>query len=234
MILASKILRQKKGRIIMESNRIDFQAMPQTAIKVITTPADFFKSMPKTGGFVEPLVFMAIMGAIGGLIAAVASFMGLGGMGMGMGGAQGLLALIMVPLFVAIGGFISAAILFVIWKLLGSQENYEVAYRCVAYMSALIPITSVLGLIPYVGGAAGIAVMVYYTVIASTEVHGIAAQKAWLTFGIIGAIFILISIKGEYTARQYTSEAERFRGQMSEEMKKQADAWKKAAESMKK
>jgi hypothetical protein len=216
----------------MENKQIDFAAMPQTAIKVITTPADFFKSMPKTGGFIEPLVFMAIMGAIGGLIAAVASFMGLGGMG--MGGAQGLLALIMVPLFVAIGGFIGAGILFVIWKLLGSQENYEVAYRCVAYMSALIPITSVLGLIPYVGGAAGIAVMVYYTVIASTEVHGIPAQKAWLTFGIIGAIFILISIKGEYTARHYSYEAERFRGQMSEEMKKQADAWKKAAESMKK
>jgi hypothetical protein len=215
----------------MESNRIDFQAMPQTAIKVVTTPAEFFKTMPKTGGFVEPLVFMVIMGAIGGIIAAIASIVGLR-FGTGMG--EGLIALIVFPIAVAIGGFISAAILFVIWKLLGSQEDYEVAYRCVAYMSALIPITSVLGLIPYVGGAAGIAVMVYYTVIASTEVHGIPSQKAWITFGILGAIFILFSIKGEYTARQYASEAERFRGQMSEEMKKQADAWKKAAEQMKK
>jgi hypothetical protein len=215
----------------MESNRIDFQAMPQTAIKVITAPTEFFRTMPKTGGFFEPLVFMAIMGAIGGLIAAVASFMGLG---MGMGGAQGLLAIIMVPLFVAIGGFIGAAILFVIWKLLGSQQDYEVAYRCCAYLAALMPITTVLGLIPYAGAAASIALMTFYLVIASTEVHGIAAQKAWITFGIIGAILLILSIKGQYTARQYLSGADEYRRAADEAMKKQADAWKKAAESMKK
>jgi hypothetical protein len=215
----------------MESNRIDFQAMPQTAIKVVTSPQEFFKTMPKTGGFVEPLVFMAIMGAIGGIIAAVA---GIAGLRMGMGAGGGLAALIVFPIAVVITGFIGAAILFVIWKLLGSQENYEVSYRCMAYMSALFPITSVLGLIPYAGGAAGIALMVYYTVIASTEVHRIAAQKAWITFGIIGALLILFGIKAEYTARNYSYEAERFRGQMSDEMRKQADAWKKAAEQMKK
>jgi hypothetical protein len=215
----------------MESNRIDFQAMPQTAIKVITAPTEFFRTMPKTGGFFEPLVFMAIMGAIGGLITAVASFMGLG---MGMGGAQGLLAIIMVPLFVAIGGFIGAAILFVIWKLLGSQENYEVAYRCCAYLAALMPITTMLGLIPYAGGAAGIALMVYYTVVASTEAHGIASQKAWLTFGILGAILLILSIKGQYMARQYSSGADEFRKATDESMKKQADAWKKAAEQTRK
>lgn len=218
----------------MESNRIDFQAMPQTATKVITSPQEFFRKMPKTGGFIEPLVFMAIMGAIGGLIMAVASIVGLR---TSVGAADGVGVLILMPLFTVVFGFIGAAIFFVIWKLLGSQEPYETAYRCVAYLSALTPITTVLGLVPYIGAAAGIALMVYYLVIASTVVHTIASQKAWLTFGIIAAILIIMSINGEYAARNYSREAERFRkqsGEMSEEMKKQAEAWKKAAEQMKK
>jgi hypothetical protein len=218
----------------MESNRIDFQAIPQTAIKVITTPQKFFKTLPKTGGYTEPLIFMAIMGAVGGLITAVASVVGLRA---SAGFADGIGALILMPVFTIIFGFVGAAIFFVIWKIMGSQEPYETAYRCAAYLSALSPITTVLGLVPYIGAAAGIALMVYYLVIASTEVHDIAAQKAWVVFGIIGTIVILLSIKGEYAARNYSQEAERLKkqaGEMSDEMKKQAEAWKKAAEQMKK
>jgi uncharacterized membrane protein YdjX (TVP38/TMEM64 family) len=37
-------------------------------------------------------------------------------------------AIIFMPIAVAIGSFIGAAILFVIWKLMGSQEDYETAY----------------------------------------------------------------------------------------------------------
>lgn len=223
-----------KGDIRMENNRIDFQAIPQTAIKVITSPQEFFTTMPKTGGFIEPLVFMAIMGVVGGLITAVASIIGLRA---SAGIADGMAALILMPVFTIIFGFVGAAILFVIWKLMGSQEPYETAYRCAAYLSALSPITTVLGLVPYIGAAAGIALMVYYLVIASTEVHGIASQKAWLVFGIIGVIFSIMSINAEYAARNYSREGEKIRKQaeeMSDEMKKQAEAWKKAAEQMKK
>jgi len=42
----------------MDGKSIDFAAIPQTAVKVLTSPSEFFRQMPKTGGFVEPLVFM--------------------------------------------------------------------------------------------------------------------------------------------------------------------------------
>ena len=61
----------------MEVKDINFAAMPQTAVRVVTAPAEFFKTMPKTGGFVEPLVFAVIMGVIAGIIQAIINIFGL-------------------------------------------------------------------------------------------------------------------------------------------------------------
>ncbi|MCK7507035.1 MAG: hypothetical protein MZV70_25240 [Desulfobacterales bacterium] len=69
----------------MEPKDIDFAAMPQTAVNVVTKPAEFFQGMPKTGGFLEPLVFAVIMGLIAGIIQAILGFVGLGPAG-GYGG----------------------------------------------------------------------------------------------------------------------------------------------------
>ena len=69
----------------MEPKDINFAAMPQTAINVVTKPAEFFQGMPKTGGFLEPLIFAVIMGLIAGIIQAILGFVGLGPAG-GYGG----------------------------------------------------------------------------------------------------------------------------------------------------
>ena len=68
----------------MEKKGIDFAALPATAIKAITSPAVFFREMPKTGGFLEPLVFMAVMGAVAGLVEAILAIAGLN-VGAGIG-----------------------------------------------------------------------------------------------------------------------------------------------------
>ena len=121
----------------MEPKDINFAAMPQTAVNIITKPAEFFQEMPKSGGFLEPLVFAVIMGFISGIIQAILSFIGLGpGAGYG-GGIHGFSMIIFMPIAAAIGSFIGGAILFIIWKLMGSQEDYEAAYRCGAYLMAL-------------------------------------------------------------------------------------------------
>jgi hypothetical protein len=205
----------------MEQNGINFAAMPQTAVNVVTKPADFFQSMPKTGGFLEPLVFAVIMSVIGGIIQAVLNMIGLGaaaGYGAGMRSAFGII--VFTPVAVALGSFIGAAILYVIWKVMGSQENYETAYRCGAYLMALFPITALIGAVPYAGGIVTMAVYVYYLVIASTHVHHLPSQKSWLVFGIIGAIFALIGLSGEYRIRHASSEMEKWR-EMGENMRKE-------------
>jgi len=200
----------------MKKETIDLNEIKETAVKVLTSPQAFFKEMPKTGGYVQPLIFMVVMGVIGGLIQSIFSIIGLK---VATGLAMGVASIILVPIVTGIFGFVGAAILYLIWKVMGSQEDYETAYRCVAYISALTPITSILGIIPYIGGAVGIALAMYFTIIATIEVHRIPSQKAWLVFGIIGAILILLTITGEISSRRMAREAGRFQKQMEETTK---------------
>jgi hypothetical protein len=103
-----------------------------------------------------------------------------------------LASIIYMPIGALIFGFVGAAILFGIWKLMGSNESYETAYRCGAYASVTIPILTILGIIPYAGVLIGLAWMLFLLVTASVEVHKIAAKTAWMVFGIITAILALI------------------------------------------
>ncbi|MGA7826367.1 MAG: YIP1 family protein [Geobacteraceae bacterium] len=219
----------------MESKGINLAAIPQTAIKVVTTPAVFFREMPKFGGFVEPLVFMVIMGVISGLISgllqAISSLLGLH---LFVGTQMGVAAIVFMPIMFALGsavfGFVSAAILFVIWKLMGSEESFETAYRCVAYLAALSPITALLGIIPYLGGAIGFVVFCFYLVTASVQSHGIAPQRAWVVFGILAAIFVVFSVSAQIAARRFARNME----QAAESWKGASDEMQKAAEEMQK
>lgn len=113
---------------------------------------------------------------------------------------------------------------------MGSGESYETAYRCAAYLAALTPITTVLGAIPYLGGALGLIIGTYYIVTASVQAHGIPLQKAWLVFGILAAIFIIFSVSAQITARRYSRSME----QAAESWKDAADQMQKSAEEMQK
>ena len=205
----------------MEPKDINFTAMPQTAVNVITKPSEFFQGMPKTGGFLEPLVFAVIMVFVGGIIQALLKVVGFGPAA-GYGGEimSGFGAIIIMPIAVAIGSFIGAAILYVIWKLMGSQENYETAYRCGAYLTALVPITAIISAAPYAGGIINMVIYVFCFVMASIYVHNLPSQKAWLVFGIIGVIFAIIGVSGEYRIRHASSEMEKWR-EMGENMRKE-------------
>lgn len=171
-------------------------------IAVITNPAAFYRQMPRTGGFVDPLIFMVAMGIVGAILQIPLSLFHLG-----MAGSFGmaLAYIILMPIMITIFGFIGAAILMVIWKLMGSKENYETAYRCAAYMTAISPITSLLNAIPYLGPIIGLAWMTYLLVTASVEVHALLPKPSWIVFGILAAIMAVMSISAQYAARKLTS-----------------------------
>jgi hypothetical protein len=216
----------------MDSKGVDFAAIPGTAICVLTTPAAFFREMPKTGGYVEPLVFMIAMGLVGGIIQAVVALLHLH---VAAAAGMGLASIVVMPVMVAIFGFVGAAIFFAIWKVMGSQEEYETAYRCGAYISAVTPIVAILRVVPYLGGALGLLLMTYYIVVASVEVHKIASQKAWMVFGIIGAVFALLGVGAEIAARRAASrieESAKVWQEQGEAMKKSAEELQKAMEKM--
>ncbi len=219
-----------------ENTRFDVNRMIQTAIRVVTAPTPFFQAMPKTGGFGEPLVFAVAFGVLVGVLQFLVGLVGLPLTGMpGLGG--GFAALILTPILVAVMSFVGAAVMFVLWKLLGSTETYETAYRCCAYMTAVFPLVFVVNLVPYLGILVGLGVSLYYTVAASVGAHGIPAKKAWTVFGILFALLALLNITGQIAARRLAGEAERMRIQAEETakaMEKQAEAIRQQAERMEK
>ncbi len=185
-----------------------------TAIKVITNPVAFYRDMPKTGGFVEPLIFVVALGLVSGVITAILSIFSLGSVAsVGMG----LAYIILYPVMAAIGSFIGAAILFIIWKIMGSQEPYETAYRCMAYAMAISPITVLLGIIPYLGAILGLAWYLYLMVAASAEVHKIVQKTALIVFGIIFILLAIPTTCGNFAARKAQKSLEKYEEMTPEE-----------------
>lgn len=176
-----------------------------TMRKVIFNPAGFFRKMPRSGGFIEPIIFVASMSFIVGVINLILWTLDLG-FATSFGAA--LLYVVITPVFAVIFGFVGAAILFVIWKIMGSQESYETAYRCGAYAAAITPVTTVVGVIPYLGSVIGLVWMAYIIISASIEVHGIKQKIAWIVFGVLFGLLLLMNISAMYSTRNFSSEME--------------------------
>lgn len=177
-----------------------FDSLKETVIAVIKDPSGFYRTMPRTGGYIDPVIFVACMGLAGGLIQSVLGLVGIGPVNSLF---SALSSILMGPIFVAIFSFIIAAILLVIWRAMGSQEQYEVAYRCMAYSLAITPVTALLHFIPYAGSLIAIVWSTYILVCASVEVHRLEARKAWIVFGVIALILAIGSISVQLSARRW-------------------------------
>ena len=171
--------------------------------RMLKDPAGFYRDMEKAGGFLDPLIYVVVMAAGTGLIIAVLSLLGAGMTG---AIAIGLAAVIVFPIFAVIGSFIAAAMLFLIWKLLGSNESYETGYRCVAYATVVYPVSAVLGLIPYLGAMLGVVWGMYLMTVATSEVHRLKRKTAYIVFGVLGVLLIISNISAEREGRRMASE----------------------------
>ncbi|MDT8320538.1 MAG: YIP1 family protein [Xanthomonadales bacterium] len=184
--------------------QFDINAILAQALAVIKTPKDYFRNMPVSGGFVEPLIFAITLALAAGIISAVLSFVGspVGFL------AYGLAAIVFVPIGATFGLFVGGGILFVIWKLMGSERDYEASVRCAATMTAIYPIMAVLYLVPYLGTIVGLAWGAYLAIEASVAVHGRERKKAQIVFGVLAALGILMNVSAERTARNLADQAE--------------------------
>jgi hypothetical protein len=189
----------------MKENQVDIQAIIDAAVRMAKNPEGFYQKMPKAGGYTPPVMFVIVMSVLSGLIALVYFLLGLGLVG---GAAIGISAVLMTILFALIGSFIGAAIMFVIWKLMGSTLSYETAYRCVAYAGVVYPVSALLGPIPYFGSVIAILLGFYLLVIASTEVHGLEKRNTYIVFGILAGLAVISNISSEIATRKLVSGAE--------------------------
>jgi len=191
-----------------------FSDIPRRMMGVITNPVKFFsQSMPRSGGYIEPLVFMVVMAAVTALVMAIAGMLGFGPVGMM---AMGFVGVIMLPIMVAIFGFVGAAILFVIWKIMGSNENFETAYRCMAFGYAYAPVAALVSGVPYLGTILSSLWPMALMAIASIHVHGRSSKASWAVFGILGLILAFMGIGAEKTGRDFNNSLEGWSQQMEE------------------
>ena len=185
---------------------IDVRSILQTGVNVVTSPLAFFRGMPRTGGYLEPFLFMAAMGVVAGGIKTVPSIFGLH---VSMG--KGIVLVILLPVVTSLYAFAVALLLYVVWKLMGSHESYETAFRCLAFIAALTPVTALLGFLPYIGSLISIILYTSFLVITSAEVHHIPSRKTWIVFGIIGTILFFMHASTEFAARKAGSDSKRSR-----------------------
>jgi hypothetical protein len=177
------------------------------SLRIITAPSKCFHHMPKTGGLLEPIVFNLLAGFSASIIHAIWRLLGFGYGGQAQSGlAWIILSIIFMPVILVICSFIGSAIILFIWRLLGSKQNYETSYRCIAYLMALAPIIAMVEIIPYAGVVLSFAIATFYIVAVSTAVHRISARKAWLVFGAIGGILAALLFYPEYSNRNPTPE----------------------------
>lgn len=186
-------------------NQAKLNTILSDALNIIRHPTDFFQTMPKSAGFADPLIFVVIMAIIMGIEIAIFSLFGMNAIG---AMAAGIGSIIILPISAVIGSFIGAAILFIIWRLMGSAESYETAYRCIAYISAIYPITAIAGLIPYIGIVVGVVWGMYLLATASIVVHQLSPKTTYIVFGTLAVILTVSNISAEIASRRMMSNVE--------------------------
>ncbi len=176
----------------------------ETWKEVMQTPSDFYKEMPKTGGYADPLTFAAISFIVYALLAALFTVLfghGMymdgsmyGGMYNGMyGGMRGLgfFAILMTVIITPIAGiislFIEAAILYIIYKILGGAGTYEGTVRFISYATAVL----VLSWIPIIGWIAGIY-GIYLYIVGGMYVHDVSMARSVIAIILPTLIVILL------------------------------------------
>lgn len=166
-------------------------AVIDTTKQVLSAPADFFRSMPISGGLGGPLLYGLILGYLGLVASTIYNTVFQSVLGSSMAGMQGtqweriapfleggagLLAnLVFGPVFIVIGLFLSAGIFHLVLLALASGgRGFEATFRTASYSQA----AAVFNVIPLCGGLVALVYTIVLLVIGLSEAHGISRGKA--------------------------------------------------------
>ncbi len=149
----------------------------EMGIKIILKPVDFFKAMPVTGGYKDPLIFALITALIMGLGLTIITL------------GVGFLAIIFAPVAVCISIFLAALLLLLCGKIVGGTGTYEGTMRVVSYSN----VVNIIGWIPIVSIIGSIYGLVL-TVLGMKEIHKLSTAKAILAVVIAVVIVFIIVV----------------------------------------
>jgi hypothetical protein len=174
-----------------DESRPIFDRWKDTVIAVFTGPTAFFDAMRQEGGIGAPLMFAIIGGWVGIAASQVWNYIGssllhiamfqrasLSRFAPMMGGSfSGMLcAIVLAPVYMAIGLFIGAGIVHLCLMLVGGAKRpFETTFRVVAYTSGSI---TLLNVVPLCGGMVGGIWALVVEVIGLSRAHQITTGKA--------------------------------------------------------
>ncbi len=165
-----------------------------TAVAVILRPTTFFQAMPRSGGFRTPYVFLLVIGLFDMLLLSFFQILTIG-VRAGLGFAAN--ALLLAPLALTLSGFVLTTVFYVFWRLMGSAQSYETAYRSFAYSYAISPVTTIMGFVPYLS-LVGLFWWFGLLVIASVYVHGVSRLKAATVFAALALAMVVFLTRAEH------------------------------------
>ena len=167
-------------------------ALVETTQQVFTRPTEFFRAMPVTGGLGGPLLYGVIVGYVGLAAGAIygAIFQAVAGPRLFdlphraelerflpyLQGGMGLLfQIVLGPLLIAAGLFISSAILHLLLMLFGgAPRGFEATFRVRCYAEA----ASLFRLVPFCGTPIFVIYSLILTIVGLSEAHGIGRGRA--------------------------------------------------------
>ena len=175
-------------------------AFTGTLILSLTKPKEFFKRVPKTGGFSTPIIYALISGMLGtwlnlawqmlfmywGIIEPDAqtpdSLMGLN-----------IMITVLSPIIIPLGLLAGTGIIQLALLVLGvKKSNYETTFRVICYSSG----AAVLGLFPVIGSMIGAFITISLEAIGLREVYDISLRRGFaaVIFPIILILMIILLI----------------------------------------
>jgi hypothetical protein len=165
-----------------------FNAFIETLQMVLSRPADAFTAMKREGGLGEPLLYAIIGGSFGLIFYFIyqLAFQSLGIfanrpnplahlVGAGIGG---VILIIFVPVMVAIGAFINAALLHVCLMIVGgAKQPFETTFRVICFASgSVFP----LMVVPLCGGVVAVVWDIVLRCIGLARAHDTDTGRAVL------------------------------------------------------
>ncbi len=159
---------------------------------VVLQTVGFFARLPRSGNFVNPLVFALICFEISAILGGLLGLVGVGAdVRRGLGSF--IASIILTPIGGAIGLFIVAGILHLLVRLVVGAGNsgFEATFRVASY-TAVVNLVSWIPLIGWLLGLYG----VYLSVVGIREMHETTTGKAALIVLIPAGVIVLLVLVG--------------------------------------
>jgi hypothetical protein len=132
----------------MADINFDFKNFIEDAKNTLIKPKDYFSSLSKSGGFVDPIIRACIFSLAAGIIYFIWALLKIGGSwgmsGQSMAGFGSIIVIFTTLLGGIIGLFIGGLIIMLISMICSGDTNYEANTRVTASLMVISPISSLL------------------------------------------------------------------------------------------